>query len=177
MPWVRYALPAYPFLAIVAGSSLKEFKGIYGNLIVVILLLWFVVGTLKSFPHFISYANELAGARSTRYQQFADSNIDWGQSLPDLQGYVDKKKPKHFTFSYFGRDNGNDYGLVSNRPYGSYKFEEICAFHEIDFPQNAGERLVAISASNWHACGFSNSEHYRNDKVIDVVGDSVLIFR
>lgn len=171
---VRYVLPMEPFIAILAAMGIREVRGKYGKLGIGVLLLWYVAGTLLSFPHFISYANELV-PRSERYLYFTDSNIDWGQSLPDVGQYVKEQKPSHLSFSYFGRDNGNDYGLVSNRAWGSYTFEEICAFHEIALPYS-GDRLVAISVSNWHDCGYSQEEQFSKENIKDVVGDSILIF-
>ncbi len=175
-PWVRYVIPSLPFLAIVAGRAIGEVKGKYMKLGILLLLIWYIVGTLVQFPNFISYANELAGPRDKRFEKLNDSNLDWGQSLPDLKRYIDKKKPEHASFSYFGRDNGNLYGLISNRPYGSHKFEEICAFHEIDLPKNSGSRLIAISATNWYQCGFSTQQQFHKDKIKDVVADTILIF-
>lgn len=174
-PRVRYVLSVYPFFAVLAAIGIREVKGTYGKLGVGVLLLWYVVETLLQFPHFISYANELAGPREKRYQLFTDSNIDWGQSLPDMKTYIDKKKPDHVSFSYFGRDNGNDYGLVSNRAWGSYKFEDICGFHEIVLPYE-DERIVAISISNWHGCGYSQQKEFAKENIRDIVGDSILLF-
>jgi len=179
---VRYVLAIYPFLAIIAAIGIRmvwrsqiPLRGRkYGKLGVGVLLLWYIVGTLASFPHFVSYANELV-PRNERYLYFTDSNIDWGQSLGDLSAYIAQVKPSHVSFSYFGRDNGNDYGLVSNRQWGSYKFEEICAFHEIALPYD-GERLVAISVSNWYGCGYSKEERFSKEKIVHAVADSILIF-
>ncbi len=174
-PWVRYLLPAYPFLAIAGALVIANITDRYLRYGAVFLVGWLIAGTLAQFPHFISYANELSGFRVNRYTKFADSNIDWGQSLPDLAQYVQKEKPKSLTFSYFGRDNGDNYGLVSNRPYGSYTQPEICAFHEIPYG-GYGERIVAISVTNWYQCGYITQPQYQKDKIRTVVGDSILIF-
>lgn len=174
MPWVRYSLPLYPFGAIISAVGVREIKGKYGRLGVGILLLWYIFGTLSQFPHFISYANELVG--QNKYFLFTDSNIDWGQSLPDLAQYLKQAKPRHVSFSYFGRDNGNNYGLVSNRAWGSYKFEEICAFHEISYPENSGKNIVAISISNWYGCGYYLKAEFRKENIKQIIGESILVF-
>lgn len=175
-PWVRYVLPMYPFVLLIASNSLKEFKGIYRNVIFIILVVWYAIGTTNQFPHFISYANELAGSREKRFEKFVDSNIDWGQSLPDLAAYVKRKKPIRLLFSYFGRDDGASYGFMSLQPWGGYKFEDICSFHDIHYPQYSGKALIAISISNWYYCGYSTQSAYKKVNSIDVVGDSILIF-
>ncbi len=175
-PFVRYVLPMYPFVVLIAASSLKEFRGIYRNLLFLGLIIWYAAGTANQFPHFISYANELAGPREKRYEKFVDSNIDWGQGLPDLQKYIAKKQPRKLVFSYFGRDNGDAYGFISDRAWGGYKFEEICAFHTIDYHKNSSPALTAISVSNWYGCGYSKGKTYNKANIADVVGDSILIF-
>ncbi len=175
-PFVRYVLPLYPFMIIVVSASLKDFRGIYRNLVFIVLVVWYAVGTVHQFPHFISYANEFAGPREKRYEKFVDSNIDWGQGLVSLEEYISVKQPKKLLFSYFGRDNGDFYGLKSDKPWGSYKFEEICAFHAINFSKNKESSLTAISISNWYYCGYSIQKIYSKANILDVVGDSILIF-
>ncbi len=175
-PLVRYVLPLYPFMVIVASASFKEFRGIYRNLLFIGLVVWYAIGTVSQFPHFISYANEFAGPREKRYEKYVDSNIDWGQGLISFQKYISIKQPRKLLFSYFGRDNGDTYGLKSNLPWGSYRFEEICAFHTINFPKNKGLSLTAISVSNWYYCGYSKEKIYSKNNIFEVVGDSILIF-
>lgn len=182
MPWVRYALPLYPFLAILSAIGVRklgQIRGIgkiWGKIIMSVVLLWYVVGSVRAYPHFISYANEFAGPAGLRYQLLTDSNIDWGQSLPDIADFVRREQPGHLSFSYFGRDNGNPYGLMSNRAWGSYRFSDICAFHEIVLPYKSGKRMIAISVSNWYGCGYSKVEQFSKQRIRLVVGDSILIF-
>ncbi|MDO8451662.1 MAG: glycosyltransferase family 39 protein, partial [bacterium] len=128
-PQVRYVLPAYPFMLMIASIGLRwVFRK--SKVLFVCILLWYSIGTLRQFPHFISYANELI-PRNERYTFFTDSNIDWGQALPDLGRYAKENLGQISAVSYFGRDDGGDYGLSSDVPYGSYKFEDICAFHPL----------------------------------------------
>lgn len=177
-PWARYLLPAYPFVAIAAALEIKEIwerREIWGKFVSIGILLWFIVGTLVQYPHFISYANELAGPRERRFEKLMDSNLDWGQALPDFARFAKEKNPTHISFSYFGRDNGNDYGLISTTEWGSYKFEEICAFHEIPHGGTDG-RIVAISATNWYQCGYKMQPQFQKEKIKEVVADSILIF-
>ena len=79
--------------------------------------------------------------------------------------------------SYFGRDNGNLYGLKSNFKYGSYKFEDICRFHKISKQNWNGYNITAISVSNWYYCGYYKDQKYTKEKIVNVLGDSILIFK
>jgi 4-amino-4-deoxy-L-arabinose transferase-like glycosyltransferase len=174
-PWVRYVLPAVPFLCIVASGSVKLlFTGLQ-KVIFMCLILWYASCAVNAFPHFISYANELAGNETARYTLFMDSNLDWGQSLPDVRAYTRIAKPITLYFSYFGRDDADRYGLKSTTPYGSHIFENICAFHNIPLPY-LGSPQYAISVSNWYYCGYYKKEIYGKDRIRRIIGNSILIF-
>jgi hypothetical protein len=170
---VRYVMVITPFLAVVSVGSLSFFVK-NRRIILYLLLIWYIVGTLSSFPHFISYANELS--MQHKYEWFTDSNIDWGQGLISFSEYVKRTKPKQIRFSYFGRDNADRYGFNSDMPWGSYKNDEICTFHTITFPQYSGSAIVAISVTNWHGCGYEKNIEYQWKNVKTVVGESILIF-
>ena len=176
-PWVRYLLPAFPFLIITASTSIKLFNRIYLKIFFILLCLWYAYGSLSSFPHFISFANEIAGPKDKRYQVLIDSNIDWGQSLPDIKKYVYDNKIGSMSLSYFGRDNGDYYGLKSDKNYGSHKFNDICKFHKISKQNWKGNNITAISISNWYYCGYYKNQKYSKEKIVNVVGDSILIFK
>lgn len=172
-PWFRYILPLIPFLAILAGTA------VYGTKKRIIitalsgLILWQAYGTAVQFPHFLSYANELAGPRDTRYRLLSDSNLDWGQSLISLKVYIDQYRPKTLYLSYFGVDDAAAYGFSSDTAFGSHKTGDICAFHRIDFPDGEG-RMTAISVSNWYICRYYTDLTYHNPDT--VIAESFLIY-
>lgn len=176
LPLVRYALPMYPFVILISSLSLKSVKTKTAKLLYVFLLGWYIFGSIREYPHFIGYANELAGPANGRYRYFTDSNIDWGQSLPDMAEYVERQKPLLLLFSYFGRDDGSAYGLNSTLPWGSFTFDEICAFHPIQFSNRKGPTIRAISVSNWYGCGYHSQSQFSSSRIKDIVGGSVLIF-
>lgn len=168
VPLVRYVLPAVPFLAIVGAAGIREIgeiRGIWGKTIISIFLLWYIGGALAQYPHFISYANELVGPRDKRYEVLADSNLDWGQALPDLARYVQTQKIGKVKLSYFGRDDENE-----------WRFEEICAFHDEVFDPKLKRTATVISVSNWYYCGYNTKEDYKKEKIQEVVSDVFLIF-
>ncbi len=174
-PLNRYMLPAYPFLVIVAAKSVEliKTKRFLTLTFLGLLLLWQIVQVCFAFPHFLSYANELAGPKNKLYLLFQDANLDWGQSLPDVYDYAKKNNIGTLNFSYYGRDNGDLYGLKSDKPYGSFRSDEICAFHVIPYPPSA-KRITVISISNWYICKYNALPEYKNPKAI--ISDSFLVF-
>ncbi len=146
-----------------------------GKIIAGVLLFWYILSTLSYFPHFISYSNELLGVSKQKDLLFFDSDIDWGQSLPDLKQYIDQKKPKTLYFSYFSTDNPSLYGLQSTTPFKSNKFKYLCEFHTVPIRKH-GEVITAISLSGWYECGYYNKPQFEKGKIKDIVGQSILIF-
>jgi 4-amino-4-deoxy-L-arabinose transferase-like glycosyltransferase len=53
-----------------------------------VLLLWQAVGTLRTWPFYLTYFNEIAGGPENGYRYLADSNVDWGQGLKALRDYL-----------------------------------------------------------------------------------------
>jgi len=176
-PLVRYALPIYPFIMLIASFVVKQTGGIFKKTVLFAVCVWYAWGSVSSFPHFITYANGLSGNTHTSYLKFIDSNMDWGQSLISLKHYIDEVKPSSMHFSYFGRDNASLYGLPSDFNYGSYKFNEICAFHDVQFPQHSGPPITAISVSNLYYCGYYLDPKFTTHNIRDTVGRSILIYQ
>ncbi len=95
---VRYVLPAYPLLALAAGSlvghwprELTRLPWLAGRRAALGLASALVVATaLSSLAHrplHIGYFNELAGPRPERY--LSNSNLDWGQDAWRLRAWWD----------------------------------------------------------------------------------------
>jgi 4-amino-4-deoxy-L-arabinose transferase-like glycosyltransferase len=68
-----------------------------------LLLLWQAVGTLRIWPHYLTFFNEIAGGPRNGYRYLADSNVDWGQGLKALRDYLEERdwtdvKLSSFTF-------------------------------------------------------------------------------
>jgi len=54
-----------------------------------LLGVWYVVGTLSVFPHYLAYFNELVGGPRNGYRYLVDSNLDWGQGFKALRETLD----------------------------------------------------------------------------------------
>jgi hypothetical protein len=98
----RHLLPIHPFLYVLAAQlPSRRFtrplgaKSVTGNLregrvLWVGLWVWYVVGTLRVFPHYLAYFNELAGGPRNGYRYLVDSNLDWGQGFKALKKELDR---------------------------------------------------------------------------------------
>ncbi len=175
-PLIRYILPSFPFLAIVAGYPFQDVRSKWKMALLFGMIAWMGYSLYTAYPHSISFTNSFI-SRTKRYRYLFDSNIDWGQGLISFQRYIDKAKPSELYFSYFGRDDGSAYGFESDRAWGSYKNDEICAFHTIRYPDHRGESITAISVTNWYQCGYYQLPRYDPDRIQTIVADSILVFK
>lgn len=101
---VRHLLPVYPFLMVLIALGAWKFGGRHRALasLVVILFLFHVASSLRAFPNYIPYANELWGGPKNVHRVLADSNVDWGQGLKAMKQYIDQQGIKECWFAYFG---------------------------------------------------------------------------
>jgi hypothetical protein len=100
---VRHILPIYPYLMILCAAAAWTLMKRDRRWIAVIavLLTWHAVTSLRSFPVYLSYANEAWGGPSNTYKLLTDSNVDWAQQLPATREYLQQHGVKECWFAYF----------------------------------------------------------------------------
>lgn len=101
---VRHLLPVYPFLIVLAGYGawkLGERHRLAAAALVALLALH-AASSLRAFPNYIPYANELFGGPANAHAVLADSNVDWAQGLVAMKRYIDERHITHCWFAYFG---------------------------------------------------------------------------
>ena len=111
---MRHVLPMYAFLTVLqAGAAIALIrvsrKWLY---VVVVLLAMQVITTVKAYPNFIPYANEMWGGSSQTWHLLSDSNSDWAQQLKATSKYLRERGVKDCWFVYFGE------GVIPYQYYG-----------------------------------------------------------
>lgn len=79
---IRYVLPLYPMLAMIAGigaESLFVTRSIKSRVLLSLLILGQLGVSVTNFPDYLAYFNLLAGAEPERL--LVDSDLDWGQDV------------------------------------------------------------------------------------------------
>jgi tetratricopeptide (TPR) repeat protein len=101
---IRHILPVYPFLIILAGWGAAELIRAKRKLAyaVAFVLAFGIFSSLRVFPVYLAYANELWGGPANTYKYLSDSNADWGQQLKSVKRYLDQRHVKNCWFAYFG---------------------------------------------------------------------------
>ena len=91
---VRHILPIYPLLAIIAGVGACRFwdsaKPKYaGPVIILALLAWQLISSIRAHPDYLAYFNEFAGRHPEKI--LIDSDLDWGQDLLRLSAALKQR--------------------------------------------------------------------------------------
>jgi len=114
---LRHILPVFPFTYILVGLALKygiekitlpKLKGA-ANWLIIVLLGWYALASLNTYPYYLSYFNEIAGGTDNGYKYVVDSNYDWGQDLKRLNQYLEKNDIEKIKVDYFGGGDLNYY--------------------------------------------------------------------
>jgi hypothetical protein len=127
----RYLIPALPFLHLIGGlglASLLREGTVWRKALAAVLCLWMVVAAAGIYPDHLSYFNEIAcllaepghlgldGGTRCGPEWFDDSNVDWGQGLKQLKGWLDRNAPgRPVRLAYFGSIRPQRYGLEQPR--------------------------------------------------------------
>jgi len=103
---LRHILVVYPFIYIILGwliiIKLKKWKRLF-YFFLSLLLLFFITSSLLIYPHYLAYFNVISGGPNNGHKYLVDSNIDWGQDVKKLKGYMDQNMIEYVCFSYFGQ--------------------------------------------------------------------------
>jgi hypothetical protein len=110
---IRHMLPVFPFVYILAvfgiyyclksisQTKIRKIATILSGL----LFIWYIFSSLSTFPHYLSYYNELGGGLKNGYKIAVDSNYDWGQDFYRLLAFIEKEEIEKIHLDYFGGED------------------------------------------------------------------------
>jgi hypothetical protein len=180
---IRYLLPIFPFLMLLAGSTLDgTFSAPLPRLRTLALGLTIsgILECLSAAPFFTPYMNWPSVLLAERHDILADSNLDWGQDLARLKEYLDENKISDVKLSYFGTASPRQLGLTHQALPGFNLYSRL----ENEWPRGgdpAPGDTVAISASNLLGLYVGERWMYyellNRLKPVAVVGHSIYIYK
>ncbi len=108
----RHVVPVYPFLcvAIAPAATWLEAHGPKAAAAVILTASCLVSFGLAT-PRYLSYFNLAAGGPRSASKHFVDSNLDWGQDLRRLKGWMDSHGVRDVDLAYFGTADPRAYGI------------------------------------------------------------------
>jgi hypothetical protein len=180
---LRYLLPIYPFLFVLAGrmgmvrfgSSLATVLGRAGCLAMVGLT---AASSLAIAPHQLAYFNELIGGPAQGHRYLSDSNLDWGQDLKGLKAFMDRERIPVIYLSYFGTAAPAGWGIHYQFLPGWVENMQDPDLKEC-VPQN-GRQILAISIVNLQGIYFDEKrDRFRwleSRTPLTTIGHSIYVY-
>jgi isoprenylcysteine carboxyl methyltransferase (ICMT) family protein YpbQ len=179
----RHILPALPFLLIFAAtfmaSGTRQKLPARRFLAAIILSLWLAVVALVTYPNYLAYFNILAGGSDNGWRSLVDSNLDWGQDLDDLPGWMAENGQDEVWLSYFGEARPEYYG-ISYRGLDSFPPRLMNPQARPYAPSSPAPGVYAISATNLQGVHFTNHDQFawfREQQPVDKLGYSIFLYR
>ena len=118
----RHALMVYPAIFVAIGANAhwikSSWRGATGGrrrplmgIVILVALGWSAGEVWRVHPDYLAYFNQ-AVPRERAYEYLVDSNLDWGQDLPQLAEYLETVTPTTAVYlAYFGKDRPEMYGI------------------------------------------------------------------
>jgi len=178
---IRHILPMFPFLVVVAavGAWNLARRGRVWQVIVAVLVLNHAGSSLRAFPNYLAYANEVWGGPSRTYRVLTDSNVDWGQGLPAVKRYVESHAGTPCWLVYFGTVDPARYAApcmllpASSSVIWGRKLDPIPPVIEGTVLVSATE----MSGQAWGPAELNPYEPFRTARPVDCVAGSILVFQ
>lgn len=87
---LRYALPAFPFLLLIASTSAGSAFPKWSRWAALAAVVFNTASVFRVHPHELAYFNEAVGGPRNGRFHLIDSNLDWGQDLRRLAEWVER---------------------------------------------------------------------------------------
>jgi len=144
---IRHILPIFPFIFVFISKTINliDFKKWrVATIGFIILLIWYFVSTLTSFPNSIAYFNEFAGGPNGGYKILTDSNLDWGQDVFRIKSYIKENNLENIYLVY--NWNGNQYLMKHDLVYPNLPSDRRVSNANVIISASA---LVGDSGYDW----------------------------
>jgi hypothetical protein len=172
---VRVVLPVLPFLYLVAaGLATPACCCFVRWLVLALSLVWCGLIAQQANPHDLAYFNELAGGSRNGVKYLADSNLDWGQSLPALKEWMNAAGVDVIYLAYFGTDRPEVYGI---------RFQLLPCYGRVGppggetVPLNAPRHVLALSANHLNGLFVNDAYAWLRDRTpVAIIDGSIYVF-
>ncbi|MDY7041024.1 MAG: glycosyltransferase family 39 protein, partial [Chloroflexota bacterium] len=191
----RHILPLLPFLLVFAsgvahshvgserspGECPRAVRGrLPRTLCYLLLVLWSLVASVRIYPDYLAYFNELVGGPDEGWRYLVDSNLDWGQDLKGLQRYAERTGIEEMYLSWFGSTYPDAYGYdIPHRLLPSYIYYPGQVTGVPFNPLRPAPGVYAISATNLQGVYFSDPDlfaWFRERQPVAKIGYSIFIY-
>jgi hypothetical protein len=175
---LRHVLPLYPFLFVFLGGAVARIwksGGWASRSGLLILGIWLVASSIRAYPNYLAFFNELAGGPSNGHRILVDSNLDWGQDLKGLKQWMISQGVDTIQLAYFGTADPAYYRIKALYLPGSLFVSSPPLTDVAKSPP-----YVAISATYLAGLYLAHKDTYaafRGKKPVASIGHSILVYR
>jgi 4-amino-4-deoxy-L-arabinose transferase-like glycosyltransferase len=121
---MRYLLAIVPMIFVLSSGAMawtSKFRAstspAWKGYLSLIAVSWFSLSSLFTFPHSMSYFNEMVGGPLNGHQHMLYSNLDWGQDLYYLRTWLaEHPEVDDLQLAYFGGVQPKDFGVRHRIP-------------------------------------------------------------
>lgn len=181
----RHIMPVYVFLLVFAAGgcwALMQRGGAWqrkSTVLIAFLLAAHVTSSVRAYPNYMAYSNELWGGPAQTYKVLTDSSADWAQQLLAVKQYLDSRGIKNCWFAYFAQPfiRPADYGIPCKllpTPDGIWQKMDT------DVPPVIhGPVLISAGDWTWYEMGPSSPNPYESFQHLQPVAniqDGVLVY-
>jgi hypothetical protein len=174
---IRHILPVYPFLYIFLGIAVGRAAAKFGKpvkIILVVLFFGLAAETFAAFPDYIPFFNVAVGGYRGGARLRGDSNLDWGQELPDIARWQAKHTGYQLMLYYWGSGDPRYYGIHYARLPES--------FAPPDQRRPTGQKpywaisVVALQGSALHPKEYAFYAPFRVRKPTEILGGCIYLY-
>ncbi|MGC9350018.1 MAG: hypothetical protein ACP5JG_17900, partial [Anaerolineae bacterium] len=136
---------------------------------------WYISGTIISWPNEIAYFNEIAGPKTNRHNYLISSNLDWGQMMKELEGYLLEHASET---TYLAYEHTAPYPLTAD-----HRLPPSPDASDMRSPFHPEPGLYLLGATNLHipsSCcdlGLDSYAYFRYAEPVDTIGGAILVYR
>lgn len=168
---LRRVLPIYPFIFVYIGKLLQETKDSNFSfldkkklaIVLSILMTWYGITSIKTYPDYLTYFNDIVGGPKKGIFYLDDSNIDIGQDLKRLKYFLDTREIDQIKLFYNGQADPAYYGIKHSK----FKYEEIQAGPKPGYYAISAHNLIRLLTNpGWEQLG----------DPIGIIGNTIYVF-
>ena len=108
---LRFILPIYPFVLLIAGMAAAELLQRRKVMLLVLLVGLSLAEFVIVYPHYLAFFNLSIGGPRNGYKYLVDSNLDVGQDLKLLKRWMERNGVHHINLCYNGNADPAYYGI------------------------------------------------------------------
>jgi hypothetical protein len=178
---IRHILPIFPFLIVLAALSASRLssRSRFAFMAILFVILGHTVSSLRAYPNYLTYSNEIVGGPQKTHRAMTDSNVDWGQGLLQASTYLSERRISNCWFAYRipGVDLAKYHIPCRSLPSGlGYRYSVPSPEPP---PVVNGTILVSANETagqSWGPGELNPYQQFFTQKPDDIIANSILVF-